>query len=99
VRRYNSTKSRPYINHSNTAKILGIDAQCGTLEIGKMPLLFLSAGDALDMRTNKISHAFIQGRDISLETHQSVLNKRYKENTIKTDQLRFLEKNRQFTLV
>jgi hypothetical protein len=47
-----------------------------------MPL-FLSAGDALDMRTNKISHAFIQGRDISLETHQSVLNKRYKENTIK----------------
>jgi hypothetical protein len=31
-----------------------------------------------DMRTNKISHAFIQGRDISLETHQSVLNKRYK---------------------
>jgi hypothetical protein len=48
-----------------------------------MPL-FLSAGDALDMRTNKISHAFIQGRDISLETHQSVLNKRYKENTIKT---------------
>jgi imidazolonepropionase-like amidohydrolase len=40
---------------SNTAKILGIDAQCGTLEIGKMPLLFLSAGDALDMRTNNIT--------------------------------------------
>jgi imidazolonepropionase-like amidohydrolase len=64
---------------SNTAKILGIDAQCGTLEIGKDATLFLSAGDALDMRTNKISHAFIQGRIISLETHQSVLNKRYKE--------------------
>ncbi|MEZ7504535.1 amidohydrolase family protein [Flavobacterium sp. Arc2] len=64
---------------SNTAKILGIDAQCGTLEIGKDATLFLSAGDALDMRTNKVSHAFIQGRMISLETHQSVLNKRYKE--------------------
>lgn len=64
---------------SNTAKILGIDAQCGTLEIGKDATLFLSAGDALDMRTNKISHAFIQGRMISLETHQSELNKRYKE--------------------
>ena len=62
---------------SNTAKILGIDAQCGTLE--KDATLFLSAGDALDMRTNKVSHAFIQGRMISLETHQSVLNKRYKE--------------------
>jgi hypothetical protein len=35
------------------------------------------------MRTNKISHAFIQGRDISLETHQSVL-KDIKKNTIKT---------------
>lgn len=64
---------------SNTAKILGIDAQCGTLEVGKDATLFLSAGDALDMRTNKISHAFIQGRMISLETHQSELNKRYKK--------------------
>jgi imidazolonepropionase-like amidohydrolase len=64
---------------SNTAKILGIDAQCGTLEIGKDATLFLSAGDALDMRTNKVSHAFIQGRMLSLETHQSVLNERYKE--------------------
>jgi hypothetical protein len=36
------------------------------------------------MRTNKISHAFIQGRDISLETHQSVLNKDIRKNTIKT---------------
>jgi imidazolonepropionase-like amidohydrolase len=52
---------------TSTAKILGIDAQCGTLEIGKDATLFLSAGDALDMRTNKISHAFIQGRDISLK--------------------------------
>jgi hypothetical protein len=41
-----------------------------------MPL-YSFLGDALDMRTNKISHAFIQGRDISLK-HQSVLNKRYK---------------------
>jgi imidazolonepropionase-like amidohydrolase len=43
---------------TSNGKILGIDAQCGTLEIGK-DTLFLSAGDALD-RTNKISHAFIQ---------------------------------------
>jgi imidazolonepropionase-like amidohydrolase len=79
-----STKRALQLITSNTAKILGIDAQCGTLEIGKDATLFLSAGDALDMRTNKISHAFIQGRDISLETHQSVLNKDIKKNTIKT---------------
>jgi imidazolonepropionase-like amidohydrolase len=64
---------------SNTAKILGIDATCGTLEEGKDATLFISEGDALDMRTNKISQAFIQGRTLNLETHQSDLNKKYKE--------------------
>nr|WP_315182042.1 amidohydrolase family protein [uncultured Flavobacterium sp.] len=63
---------------SNTAKILGIDAQCGTLEQGKDATLFISEGDALDMRTNKLTNAFIQGRMISLETHQTKLNERYK---------------------
>ncbi|MBP2281777.1 imidazolonepropionase-like amidohydrolase [Flavobacterium sp. CG_23.5] len=63
----------------NTAKILGIDKQCGTLEEGKDATLFISQGDALDMRTNKLTNAFIQGRMISLETHQSQLNNRYKE--------------------
>lgn len=62
----------------NTAKILGIDAQCGTLEQGKDATLFISEGDALDMRTNKLTNAFIQGRMISLETHQTKLNNRYK---------------------
>jgi imidazolonepropionase-like amidohydrolase len=64
---------------SNTAKILGIDASCGTLEQGKDATLFISEGDALDMRTNKVSHAFIQGRTLNLETHQSDLNKKFKE--------------------
>ena len=64
---------------SNTAKILGIDSQCGTLEQGKDATLFISEGDALDMRTNKLIHAFIQGRMISLETHQSQLYAKYKE--------------------
>jgi imidazolonepropionase-like amidohydrolase len=63
---------------SNTAKILGIDSFCGTIEVGKDATLFISEGDALDMRTNKLSNAFIQGRTISLETHQTKLNERYK---------------------
>jgi imidazolonepropionase-like amidohydrolase len=64
---------------SNTAKLLGIDKQCGTLENDKDATLFISEGDALDMRTNKLTHAFIQGRMLNLETHQSQLNKKYKE--------------------
>lgn len=63
----------------NAAKILGIDHFTGTLEIGKDATLFISEGDALDIRTNKLSHAFIQGREISLETHQTKLWKRYME--------------------
>ena len=63
----------------NPAKILGIDAMYGTLEAGKSATLFISEGDALDMRTNIISHAFIDGRLLSLETHQTELWKRYSE--------------------
>lgn len=62
---------------SNAAKILGIDSQLGTLEVGKDATLFLSKGDALDMRTNQIHMAWITGREISLETHQTELWKRY----------------------
>lgn len=63
----------------NTAKILGIDKFCGSLEEGKDATLFISDGDALDMRTNQLSFAFIQGRKISLETYQTNLFKRYTE--------------------
>ncbi len=62
---------------SNSAKILGIDDKVGTLTVGKDATLFISKGDALDMRGNIISDAFIQGRKISLETHQTKLWKRY----------------------
>lgn len=63
----------------NSAKILGIDTNYGTLETGKSATLFISDGDALDMKTNKISTAFIDGRQISLESHQTELYERYKE--------------------
>lgn len=61
----------------NTARILGIDAVYGTLAVGKSATLFISEGDALDMRGNQLTHAFIDGRDISLETHQTELWKKY----------------------
>ncbi|NND88988.1 MAG: amidohydrolase family protein [Flavobacteriaceae bacterium] len=62
---------------SNTANILGIGDTHGTLEKGKSATLFISEGDALDMRTNQLTHAFIDGREISLETHQTELWHRY----------------------
>jgi len=61
----------------NNAKILGIDENYGTLAEGKSATLFISEGDALDMRSNQLTHAFIDGREISLETHQTALWKKY----------------------
>jgi imidazolonepropionase-like amidohydrolase len=61
----------------NPAKILGIEDQYGTLTVGKSATLFISEGDALDMRGNQLTHAFIDGRELSLETHQTELWKRY----------------------
>ncbi len=61
-----------------TAKILGIDKTVGSLEVGKDATLFISAGDALDMRTCIIERAFIQGRDINLDNKQKELYRKYK---------------------
>ena len=62
---------------SNTAKILGIDKTTGTIEEGKDANIIISEGDALDMRTNNVTRAFIQGRDINLDNVQKQLYKRY----------------------
>ena len=61
----------------NPAKILGIDKDYGTLEVGKSATLFISKGDALDIISNDVTHAFISGRKLSLETHQTQLWRRY----------------------
>lgn len=62
---------------SNTAKALGVDARVGTLEVGKDATLFVSAGDALDYRTNVLSHAFISGKLVTLPGNQQELYERY----------------------
>ena len=63
---------------SNTAKILGIDDRVGSLEVGKDATLFVSEGDALDMRSNQLIHAFINGRKIQLDATQQALYQKYK---------------------
>ncbi len=63
----------------NAAKVLGIEDSYGSIEIGKSSTLFISNGDALDMRTNDLTHAFIDGREISLDTNQKKLWRRYKK--------------------
>ncbi len=63
----------------NTAKILGIDKTCGSLEAGKDATLFISEGDALDMRGCIVTAAFIQGREINLDNKHKQLARRFEE--------------------
>lgn len=61
----------------NTAKILGIDDIAGSIEVGKDANLFVSEGDALDMKGNQLEKAFILGKDISLDNLHKQLFERY----------------------
>lgn len=61
----------------NAAKILGIDATTGSLEVGKDATFFISNGDALDMLGNQLQAAYINGVAVDLETHQKALYRKY----------------------
>ncbi len=58
---------------------MGIDDITGSLEAGKDANIIISDGDILDMKSSKVIHAFIQGREVSLENKQSQLYERYKQ--------------------
>jgi imidazolonepropionase-like amidohydrolase len=61
----------------NSAKILGIDKLVGSIESGKLASIVVSEGDILDMRTNKIILAYINGRQLNLNNFQNDLYKKY----------------------
>jgi len=61
----------------NAAKVLGIDDRAGSLEVGKDAHVVVSDGDLLDMRTNKVTQAFISGRDISLDNKHKRLYRKF----------------------
>lgn len=61
------------------AAILGIGTSTGSLETGKDATLFISEGDALDMRSCQVTAAFIQGREISLDNKQKELYRKFEE--------------------
>ncbi len=62
-----------------SCQILGIDKRYGSLEKGKSATLFVSDGDALDMRSNNLFLAMIDGRFMSLENMQTELYEKYRK--------------------
>ena len=61
----------------NSAKILGVADKTGSIETGKDANIVISEGDILDMRSNIITYAWIQGRQVSLDNKQKQLYERY----------------------
>jgi imidazolonepropionase-like amidohydrolase len=62
----------------DAARILGAADRIGSLEVGKDASIIITAGDALDMRTNQVEHAFIAGRHINLDNKQEALYRKFK---------------------
>ncbi len=63
----------------NAATILGIQDHAGYLRVDGPATFFLSEGDALDVRTNKLTHAFIEGREIVLDDKQKGLYRKFRK--------------------
>ena len=63
----------------NAAKIMGVADKTGSIEVGKDANIIISSGDILDMSTNNVTDAFIQGRKINLDDKQKQLNDRYEQ--------------------
>ncbi|MCP4521267.1 MAG: amidohydrolase family protein [Cytophagales bacterium] len=63
----------------STAQILGVDKEIGSLEVGKLASVLVVEGDLLDMRTSIVIKAFLEGKEISLETHHTQLYNKHKK--------------------
>lgn len=63
----------------NAARIFNMDKTTGTIEEGKDANIIVSSGDILDMESSIVERAFIQGRKINLENHQTQLAERYEK--------------------
>jgi imidazolonepropionase-like amidohydrolase len=63
----------------SSAKIMGVDHLIGSIERGKTASIVVSDGDILDMKTNKIILAYINGKPIKLSNFQNDLQKKYSQ--------------------
>jgi imidazolonepropionase-like amidohydrolase len=60
------------------AQVLGVAAQVGSIEQGKLANLVIADGDMLEPRTN-IRYLFINGRQIPLVSRHTILNDQFKD--------------------
>lgn len=58
------------------AEVFGVAERLGSLEAGKAATLFVSGGDILDLQSN-VERAWIDGKEVSLDNHQTRLRDLY----------------------
>lgn len=63
----------------NSAEILGVGDKLGVIEVGKNATLFVSDGDALDIASNNVIFAFIDGREIDLDSRHKYLYRKFQK--------------------
>ena len=63
----------------NPAKILGIEKKAGSIEVGKDAHIVISESDLLDIRSNKITYSYIEGRKINLDNKHKRLYKKFSD--------------------
>lgn len=63
----------------SSAKIMGVDHLIGSIEKGKSASIVVSDGDILDIKTNNIVLAYINGKPIKLGNFQNDLQKKYSQ--------------------
>lgn len=61
----------------NPAIICGVADRYGSIEPGKAATLFISTGDPLDIRTNNVVQAFVEGKEVDLSNHQQALYEKF----------------------
>lgn len=61
------------------AQIMGVDDKLGSLEVGKSASLSVSKGDLLDPVGQKLTHLFIDGRKVSLNSRHTELYEKYQQ--------------------
>ncbi len=59
------------------ARMLGVERQLGSLAVGKDATLFIADGSFADIAQGRVRQAFIQGRNVDLNTRQKDLYRKY----------------------
>src|SRR5205823_14029540 len=62
------------------AQLAGVADRLGSIELGKDATLFSTDGDILDIRSH-VTHLWLAGKEVSLETRHTRLYEKYKHRT------------------